>query len=114
MQKASTQPSKTIKHSTLSQAASQQPADGIDESDGVLSPGEEAYLAASLHSDLAEHLDKFDSLPTMLPPTMLNHNLPWRTTIDSAEPEVDNFIRDSDPQKQRFDKQVNGALRYYV
>ncbi|RYG68616.1 hypothetical protein EON64_04780 [archaeon] len=117
MQKACTQPSKVIKQAVVSQVASQQVSrseEEMEEEGGeTLSPAEEAYLSASQHSDLADHLDQFDSLPTLFPPSMLNHNLPWRTSLESSEPEMDNFIRDSDPQKQRFDKQVSVSYITY-
>ena len=111
MQKACAQPSKVTKHSMVSQVVPQhsnistEEVEGGDDSE-QLTPGEEAYLSSALHSELAEHLDQFDELPVMLPPSMLNYNMPWRKSLDSSEPEADNFIRDSDPQKQRFDKQV--------
>eukprot|EP01031_Cornospumella_fuschlensis_P044693 gene44693-54656_t len=112
MQKACAQPSKVTKHSMVSQVVPQhsnistEEVEGGDDSE-QLTPGEEAYLSSALHSELAEHLDQFDELPVMLPPSMLNYNMPWRKSLDSSEPEADNFIRDSDPQKQRFDKQGN-------
>eukprot|EP00607_Mallomonas_marina_P006449 CAMPEP_0182428542 /NCGR_PEP_ID=MMETSP1167-20130531/23100_1 /TAXON_ID=2988 /ORGANISM="Mallomonas Sp, Strain CCMP3275" /LENGTH=290 /DNA_ID=CAMNT_0024611501 /DNA_START=175 /DNA_END=1051 /DNA_ORIENTATION=+ len=75
-----------------------------DKEDMEPSPAESMLTQKIMAEDLGKHLESLEGVP-YVPQEMLNYSIPWRTTEESPEPLLENFLPESSPDKHRYDKQ---------
>ena len=67
----------------------------------------QANAFGKTHTDpeFSKHIEGFRGT-NYIPQAALNYNLPWRKKTEHSDLKIKSFIKDSEPEKYRFDKQV--------